>query len=582
MAKFYIIDTAGVVTETAIAPGPPYVRFGNTKYYFDPSVFGPTRQGDLQIFANKHTKYQNRTARAAKATYLKTKKKVVKNVKIVGAAAGNAAKVTGAAAGKLAINFANPTKSGGAFKYFFVFLVLFIASLLFNWPTLIQNILLALMVGSIFGLMFLRKPGTSLPFSESLKLAWSKALPFTILAAIFGLVLSLFTSISVGYTFGNGIFSALSMMSTFAAITFVLIFLGSVISYAGGGGSWSAILAGIAIVGLLILIFQIPADSALINTGLPFGQYMKTAMDPVKNVISIIGNEIGKYGYCMVADSRCPFLVSWEEPVVERAEEKLNMVVQFSDKKIKDDYASVLVSLTVTNPELDDLEINPRCWIGTGSSKQELIVERMGKYSKGDYFEFGPSEEARHTTFRCSGPVENAVGKMNYNEKLTLKLERKVSVDAVWPIYLGSEPHFGLIKTIMPFIAPYTIALGSSSDMPFEEGEEYDFQIALKRYNEDTKLEKLEYLRMLFPDDVFVDCPSFDISGTSELSITSVVRDELMEIATDYEEVDDRFIFSCLMYISSAPRRAVQSPIDVHTAYIVSTEYTTFITKSLI
>ncbi len=290
-------------------------------------------------------------------------------------------------------------------------------------------------------------------------------------------------------------------------------------------------------------------------------------------------SELAKFRYCLYADVRCPFFVSWEDPNIQSAIEEFAVDASFSEKRILDDSINVLVSLSIKNPDLAELRIKPKCYLKK-EKEIELEVANMGSYALGDEFVFPTSSQGRelHTTFRCVGEVPEAAGKNIFSEDLVVELERPVSVKTIWPVWLGSQPHLGIIRSEMKYNAPYMVSLGSNNDMPFKEGKEYDFQLTIKRRDDDAKLKNIEKISIIFPDDILANCEFFD-GIDHELEFREYDYETLKNLV-QYDKEFDKFIFPCSLYVTRAPTQAVMDSFEVKAYYTVYSDYKTKVVKS--
>jgi len=397
-----------------------------------------------------------------------------------------------------------------------------------------------------------------------------------IIGAIIGAILSLFAIFSMGFT---GLLATVALGLIGALIGFALGFILGFIfnAFPPQVANWIARIFGIAVVIIILLGLGYLIWYSYSVGSVP--EYLKFA-SPLVDSSSNALKELGKFKYCFIADSRCPFFVQWDNPNVQNSEEKLRIDVSFSDKKIsQDDNLNLLVSLSVSNPELSELRVIPKCYLGKNKSK-ELEIESMGAYASGDKFVFPStlSGQELHTNLRCIGHVDEASGKNIFSEIAVLILERPVSVKAVWPVYVGEEPAKGLIKSEMEFNAPYTIALASHNDMPFKEGKEYDFSIVLKRQEEKVKLKQLNFINVKFSEGIMVSCEGFE-GNDYEFELRDFKYEALKNIS-QYDSEQEKFTWACKLYVAKAPKNAVLSPIELDAEYIIYSDYETRVIKS--
>lgn len=386
-----------------------------------------------------------------------------------------------------------------------------------------------------------------------------------IIGAIVGVLLSLFAVFNLGFSglFATIVLAVFGFLIGFVAIGLITFFWYALPEPIRRPVTYIVVLGiMIGIIFLAIFFWKLPLTS----------EYLKFA-SPVTDSVSKGWHEFTKFQYCLTADPKCPFFVQWEDPNVQTTQEELYVKVDFSDTKISaQDNLDMLVSVSVSNPELSELRIKPMCYLGKNKTR-ELQVNRMGTYSQGDEFVFGTTSQGQelHTSFRCTGDIAEASDKNVYSEYVTVELERPVVVKAVWPVRIGSKLSVGLVKSEMKFNAPYSIAMVSTNDMPFAEGKDYDFQIVLKRRQEDAKLKSVELIDVKFTDDVLASCTGFNgIDHEFELRDYSY---DMLKNLTQYSADTDKFSWPCSIYVSSAPNEAVLSPMELEARYTVYSDY---------
>ncbi|MEM4703096.1 MAG: hypothetical protein QXP53_01270 [Candidatus Pacearchaeota archaeon] len=423
--------------------------------------------------------------------------------------------------------------------------------------------------GSLFS-TFYKKPFKVLSVKEALRPAFGTG----VLGAILGLVAALLISVYPLVKLGSGallsgfLFFVVFVVGGFA-IFFFIGFLYYIVDLPPTLKAFIVYGTIGAVIGLLVWVLFV------YRTG-PVGTYLDFAMAPVREKIDLFFRELGKFKYCFYADQRCPFFIQWDEAERQSAEELLNIDLSFSDQRILQDRINVLVSMTVKNQELTELKVKPKCYLGK-NKEQDLEVKNMGKYSVGDEFSFPLSSSEMHTSFRCYGELSEGTKPVE-TYQVVVVLERPVTLRATWPIYIGSEPKMGRARTIMPFNAPYSVALFSESDMPYEEGKSYDFSLVIKRIDENSNLKLLREVKINFPETILGECQHFEVFGQS-LELFNVPV-ELLRNVTQYYKKEERYSFPCSLYVSSAPKNAVLSPIELEASYDVTSEYNTQILKS--
>ena len=413
-------------------------------------------------------------------------------------------------------------------------------------------------------------------FKEVLLSALNIALIAGVIGAVIGVLLSIFAIFSIGFT---GLLATIVLGLCGFGILGVPFLLLMFTYYGLPEGVRKAIFYFICIPLLLAILFGI---CWLLYTAFTAGtlpEYLKFASPIFEGAESGFG-ELAKFRHCLYADPRCPFFISWEDASIQSAREELYVIVGFSEKKIlSDNTVNLMVSLSVSNPELAELKIKPKCYLGKDKEK-ELTVKNMGTYSYGDEFIFPStvSGQELHTSFRCVGDVPEAADKNLYSDNIIIELERPVAVKTIWPIWIGEQPRMGIVKSEMKFNAPYMVSLGSHNDMPFEEGKDYDFQLTIKRKEEDVKLKEIESILVSFPEDILAGCDNFEaIDHEFELGAYPY---ESLKALTQYEKEYDKFIFPCILYVISAPKQAVVAPMELEAYYTVYSDYKTLVTKS--
>ncbi|MCS7134564.1 MAG: DMT family transporter [Candidatus Pacearchaeota archaeon] len=441
-------------------------------------------------------------------------------------------------------------------------------------PIFILGILmiLGLIIGYILGSSACKTPPKIVSIKEALKPALSAGVAGAILGIVIAFLLSLYPIIKVGFA---GLYGSFFFFLVFTVGGFAIFFLANLlyfsfpIPYQMKGGMLGALIG----MGIAFVVWT----TFVASTG-PFGAYAKYATTPIREEMLKFFREIAKFKHCFYADPRCPFFVQWDEPERQTHEELLNIEVEFSDQRTLRDEINLLVSLKVKNYELTELRIKPRCYLGKKKDK-ELQVKNLGKYAMGNEFVFPLGSEEMHTSFRCHTTLDVARQVEAYD--IVVELERPVVLQAMWPIYITSNPNaqnMGRSKTVMPFNAPYSIALVSESDMPYEEGKSYDFSVVLKRLDEDTELKFLKQIKITFPENILAECENFQASGYS-LEILNVPVEVLRNV-TFYDKSEEKYSIPCSLYITDAPLNPAQTIIYVEASYEVVSEHKTQVLRS--
>ncbi len=412
----------------------------------------------------------------------------------------------------------------------------------------------------------------TLSVEDSFKASLPAGLAGGIIGAVIGVVLSLFAIFNIGF---QGLFASL-ILATFGFIVgFIAIYLITFIWYILP--EWlkkpvTYLFVLVIIIGVIwagIFLWKLPLTS----------EYLKFASPMFDSVGKGWHDLRTNWGACFYLKPPCPFLIDWEAPDVQSAQEELRVDVSFSENRIVQNRVNLGVSITVINPELAELKVTPKCYLGK-DKRQELRVENMGTYAFGDEFVFGTTQlgEELHTSLRCVGDIYDAADKQLYSDYVVVELERPVTVKTTWPVHIGQEPKIGLVRSSMQFNAPYSIAMASNNDMPFNEGKDYEFTIVLKKRAEDVKLKELNYMNLKFTDDIMIQCEGFQ-GIDHELEIKDYSYGALRN-STQYDSTYDKFSWPCQLYVSSAPRTSVLTPVVLESKYIVYSTYSARIIKS--
>ena len=392
----------------------------------------------------------------------------------------------------------------------------------------------------------------------------SAALIGAIILSVICALLSIFSVVEIG---SAGIPSLIVFVLIGAGFGFCLGFI---------YGIFPSNLKVLAVLIIAVLLFLVFSQLYKVQPGVlqPIFSSLKGKGSGILNVVG----KIKDYKYCFTADPRCPFFISWEEPYVEKGEEDVEIDVRFSERRIKEDNTiNVLAEITVVNKKIPELHVKPKCYFKK-EKERELKVEKLGSYAKGNEFVFPMSDLEMHTTLRCSGSIPEAEDKNVYTEYIVLELERPVSVTTTWPVWIGKKPNKGIVRSIMSSEAPYSVALASNNDMPFEQKKEYDFKVIIKRKDANARLKEIEELVITYPLEMLVECNSFE-STEAGLALRNVPYQTLKEIS-DYEKEKDKFIFPCSLYVTRAPVGAIQAPIVLNARYVVYSDYITKVYKA--
>jgi hypothetical protein len=197
------------------------------------------------------------------------------------------------------------------------------------------------------------------------------------------------------------------------------------------------------------------------------------------------------------------------------------------------------------------------------------------------------SSETLSSSLRCTGDVAACQNKnICLDQKVFLVLERPVRIQGTWPIYIGQKYSFpGLkqVKTDLKFNAPWQMTLSSSDDMPYDEGHTYNLQFTIRQRDENTKLNSIDLIRIIIPENIQIQCDNFEAVSSSELELrgseSAPINAEWLKAHSQYEEANQRYIMPCAMYIIKAPINAELSPIEIESDYSVISTFSHTITK---
>lgn len=409
--------------------------------------------------------------------------------------------------------------------------------------------------------------------SSSFKLGLPPGIVGGVIGAIIGVVLSLFAVLSIGL---SGLIATVVLGLIGFGVGFVTVWFTTFAWYALPPPARKVATSIVAIIMIAFIVWLV-----IFLWSQPFTrEYLKFASPMFDQIGKGVRDLRVNWGACLYLKPPCPFLIDWESPEVQSQQEELAIKVEFSENQIMQDNINLAVAISVSNPELMELHVKPRCYLGK-DKKVELQVANMGSYAYGDEFIFGTTSPGQvlRTSLRCVGSVPEAADKSVYSESVVFTLERPVTVKTTWPVQIGEEPKGGFVKSTMQFNAPYSIAMLSNNDMPFEEGKNYDFSVVLKKRAEDVKLKQLDYMSIKFSEDLLINCEGF--TGLDhEIEIREYSYDGLKN-STQYEKTYDKFSWPCELYVTSAPKMAVLSPVVLESKYIVYSDYIARVVKSV-
>jgi hypothetical protein len=404
-----------------------------------------------------------------------------------------------------------------------------------------------------------------------------------VVGAIAGVLLSIFSIVALGF---NGLLGTAIMLLSGAvvgAIAFMLFILLKSVIVQILGPRVSKMIAGLIVgivVGLLINLLIMPAGGSAAL------EYWKIGLQPVGKTLGGGLQELSKWQYCFQADPRCPFWIDWSDPNIQNAQETLGVSVNFKNNQIKQDQVKLDAIITVNNPEVNELHLVPKCYIGSNFGKaREMRIENMGQYAAGSEFIFGMSSENQRTSLMCVSDVPECATLNVCSINAYLVLERPVLLSGVWPIYIGGSSHYigqKQVKTSLANNVPYSIALYSPNDMPFDMDTPggFRFYVSLKQRDEETTLKDIELIRIIFPEGVMAGCEKGFTAEGSDLIIRNINETWLKDNLA-YDSVEKEYTFPCTLYVTKAPKIAEEAPIQIESSYTVISKFTTLVTKQI-
>lgn len=435
--------------------------------------------------------------------------------------------------------------------------------------------------GGFLGYTFGRAGGRNATAGEYGQAFVAGLIPGAIIGAAIGVLFSIFSVIQMGF---SGLLSTIVLMLVCGAggalgLGLTNILRTALVNSMGPGAAGA--LVGILFGGILFCFVVFIANPA---TGGAVGQYWQAGWDPVYKVLSDGVKELYKWRYCFVADPHCPFFVDWSDANVQSKQEVLQVDASFSQTQIKNDYADSLVQLTVNNPEKYELHLIPKCSLGQSiQNSRPITLKNMGTYAQGYEFVFPMSADSLSTSLRCSSEVVECEGKaVCLDQRIFLVLDRPVLLQGDWPIYIGRQyavtgPR--QVRTDLKFNAPWTVALYSSNDMPFDQGKQdgYDFNLAIKQIDEETDLKSIDLIRLTFPENIIASCQEFGAEG-NDLVIRNINK-AWLDKNIQYDPEEKSYTFPCTLIVKDAPIDAVLAPISIEADYTVTSTFETKITK---
>lgn len=439
-------------------------------------------------------------------------------------------------------------------------------------------------IGIIFLVIVIITALISAIMTGTMEIALQAALPAALIAGIVGAIIGVLAGVFSLFDLGlQGVVAILVLAIVgfllLGAIAFIIVFAYN--SYP----NWARqVFSGILVIGMVIGLVVGLISLVVFMTQNPTSavvEYLKFA-SPVTEGIGNAFTELSKFKYCFTADPRCPFFINWENPTVQSQQEQFYTKLNFAENRINNnDYLESLCSLSIMNPSFNDLEFKPDCYYGDKEeNKKPLELTKLGSYAFGDRFIFQPSFDEQHTSFRCSGYIAEASGKNVYSTNLYVYLTRPISVKTSWLVYIGGGKSIGQQKSVMDFKAPYSVALTSYNDMPFNTGKKYDFSIVIKNQDErKSKFLKLNRLTLNIPEDYLIHCEGLDLVSEATLEISEKTAEELKTIYY-YSQDEDKYTIPCSLMVNNAPvDSTILSPISVETYYSTISKFETKIVK---
>jgi hypothetical protein len=451
----------------------------------------------------------------------------------------------------------------------------------------IASSIIIIVVGALVGALggFVAKPGgNKLTGQEAVQALKGGAIAGAIFGGVAGILLSIFTVINLGF---NGLLSTLVMALTGAlvgAVCFMLFNVGRLFLISALGEKGAGILMGVGvgvIAGILVNLLILPAGGSVAI------EYWKFGLEPVTKTVGQGLTELAKFKYCLYADPKCPFMVDWSDANVQSAQEALSVGVSFSEYQIKNDKTDILATLSVKNPEKYELHLTPKCYLGKALEKaRPITIRNAATYFQGVEFIFPMSSETLSSSLRCSSDVPECQNKnVCLDQKVFLVLTRPVRLQGTWPIYIGHAYSFAgpqKVQTSLKFNAPWQITLYSSDDMPYDEKKTYNFQLAIKQRDEETKLNNIELIRITVPQNINIQCENFAAVSDTELELRNsgtTIDENWLKQNAQYDPNDNKYTMPCAMYVKKANLNAELSPIEIESDYTVTSTFSHVITK---
>ncbi len=241
----------------------------------------------------------------------------------------------------------------------------------------------------------------------------------------------------------------------------------------------------------------------------------------------------------------------WQDPVVESAQPEIDIDIRLQRSNLleTDGEISATVFLDISKPGgIEEVRIKPTCSLSDGTELDAVLEERD---QEGEYIVISSETKAYTTSFQCEGytNTENPITKT----KLIIKLERPVSVETTWDVYLSkiSDGSKGITRARQTNYAPYTLSLGSGVSQPFTEGN-YIFDVSMKKnIGEKSEIKKINYLRVWeMSANLDIQCRGFSKSGQIA-EIMDIPKEKLDKVY--YNSQDKAYEFNCVLDVLNEP-----------------------------
>ncbi|OIO41461.1 hypothetical protein CO154_00060 [Candidatus Pacearchaeota archaeon CG_4_9_14_3_um_filter_31_7] len=326
-------------------------------------------------------------------------------------------------------------------------------------------------------------------------------------------------------------------------------------------GKFLKILIVIAIFILLLLgVYSTAKSGALKNAfrtipDLPFMRWWK------EGIVCCINNE-----------DCCTWNTMWKKPKVESSKEIIEVSVKFPSRNLYpvSEQLEVLVQLEVKNNILDELTIEPVCYLD-----DKEIKTKLGSGSHGTGYIFYKQEESKIVSFYC---IEKDISEGRTRSELKVVLKRKAISNTNLEFLIANEERegWGQATSVMQNYAPYDLALVIPETQPLIPGE-HDLLINFGQNDEDIIISKLDIMKVYTDSELLsIECKNF-YPLLNEVIIEDLSREILQEY-NYYEDSDmDKFEFECKLIVNDAPDEPTKTFIGAQATYEVESFYDTFV-----